>query len=109
MTRLFFVIPLFAFLLTSSCKQKPSPDDKLPIELKLVKLSASGNEWGYDIYVDHKRFIRQDRVPAVDGFHTFVSKEEARKVAKIVIEKIKQGKVPMVSQGEINSLNITIK
>lgn len=109
-TRLFFIIS-FLFLLVAACKQKPkkeSPDDKLPIELKIVKLSDK-EEWGYDIYVDHKRFIKQDRIPAINGIHTFVSEEEAGKVAKVVIEKIKKGKVPVVTEGEIQKLNITIR
>lgn len=88
-------------------KKKESPDDLLPIELKLVQLGEG--QWGYDIYVDHKQYIKQDRIPAVAGIHAFVSKEEAERTGKLVVEKIKQGQIPALSKAEIQQLNITIK
>jgi len=106
-----FLLSLSLLFTVVSCKEqekkKESPDDLLPIELKVVELGEG--QWGYDIYVDHKQYIKQDRIPAVAGIHAFVSKEEAEKTGKLVIEKIKKGQIPALSKAEIQKLNITIK
>lgn len=104
------LLSLCLLLTAVSCKEqkkKESPDDLLPIELKLVQLGEG--QWGYDIYVDHKMYIKQDRIPAVAGLHAFVSKEEAEKTGKLVVEKIKKGQIPALSKAEIQQLNITVR
>lgn len=112
-TRISAFFPLLLLVISLGCKQqgnknkKESPDDLLPIELKTVQLGNGG--WGYDIYVDHKQYIKQDRIPAVAGLHAFVSEEEAERTGKLVVEKIKKGEHPALSKVEIQQLNITIK
>lgn len=112
-TRISAIFPLLLLIIAFGCnqqggkKKKESPDDLLPIELKTVQLGNNG--WGYDIYVDHKQYIKQDRIPAVSGLHAFVSEEEAERTGQLVVEKIKKGEPPALSKAEIQQLNITVK
>ena len=88
-------------------KSAPSPEDKLPIDVKFVELK-DGAGWEYDIYVDHKLYIKQDRIPAISGIHGFVTKADAEKTANLVIQKIKQGQVPALSEQELKDLQIQL-
>lgn len=111
MTKISSLLLLVFLPLSMACKQKPpkkaSPDDLLPIELKTVQLGP--DRWEYDIYVDHKMYIKQDRIPAVPGLHAFINEEEAKRTGQLVIEKIKKGQIPALSSSEIEKLNITIR
>lgn len=88
-------------------KSAPSPDDKLPIDVKIVELKDGGG-WEYDIYVDHKLYIKQDRIPAIQGIYGFATKADAEKTAKLVVEKIKQGQIPALSEQELKDLQIQL-
>ena len=52
------------------------------------------NGWGFYILADNKKVIRQDRVPGMQGWHAFATKEDAMKVGQLMIEKIKKGFFP---------------
>ena len=82
-------------------------DDKLPLELLAVQTAGGG--WGYEVYVDNKLYIKQDNIPAVQGFQRFKTKEDALKIGKLVIEKMKQGKkFPAVKIEELEKENIAM-
>lgn len=57
-------------------------------------IPAEGNTWGYDIYVEGKRFIHQASKPGFPGNRGFDTQAQAQKVADLVIQKIKQGQMP---------------
>lgn len=99
------------FLLAVACKQKQkqqSPDDKLPITVEIVE-KAGGGGWEYDIYVDHKIYIKQDRIPAIGGIQGFATKADAEKTAKAVVEKMKKGIFPpALSEQELKNLEIQL-
>ncbi len=82
-----------------------SADDHLPIDLNTYQTSIG---WAYEIDVDKKPFIKQEQIPAISGRHGFASEDDARTVAKAVIEKIKKGKTPYVTIEELKQLNIQI-
>lgn len=74
------------------------------IESKAIK---SGSGWGYEIYVGKKIFITQRNIPAIIGTKQFVSEEQAKKVAELVIVKLKQKHaLPSVTVHELDSLGI---
>jgi Domain of unknown function (DUF4907) len=63
--------------------------------------------WGYDIYVDKKRMIRQPHIPAVPGKKPFDNSPAAESVASLVIYKITNNIMPpSVTQQELDSLEI---
>ena len=65
---------------------------KADISAKIIP--AEGNTWGYDILVEGERFIHQPSKPGLPGNQGFATKEKARKVANLMIQKIKQGQMP---------------
>ncbi len=96
-TLLFFLLSVCIF----SCKpkQKDSNIEYLTFEVE--------NGWGYDIKINQKTFIHQDVIPAINKSIPFNSKEDAEKVAKLIIEKIKKKEMPpAVSKKEIHQLGI---
>lgn len=71
---------------------KSSPYATALISYKLIK--AEDNTWGYDILVDGNLVVHQPSKPALPGNSGFATQEKARKVAGLVIEKIKKGQMP---------------
>ena len=58
----------------------------------LTGVHASG--WGYDVFVNGKRFIHQTSVPLKGGSKGFETEAMARKAAEQVADKIRMGKMP---------------
>ena len=50
--------------------------------------------WGYDIVAEGKTYIHQDRIPDVSGIRRFATKEDALKVAHLMVNKLKAGQFP---------------
>lgn len=74
------------------------------IELQPIQLSTG---WGYEILANGKPYIRQQFIPAIEGHHTFTTKEDALKVGNKVIEKMKQGEqLPSLSVEELKQMGV---
>jgi len=74
--------------------------------LSFKTFTVSGG-WGYDIFVNDKLYIHQPGIPAISGDKSFVSEEEAGKVANLMILKIKNNTMPpAVAVSELDSLGI---
>ncbi len=75
-----------------------------------VRLDAyafnTGNGWGYTITADNKPFIKQEVIPAIQGFKSFATQADAEKVASLVITKIKQHKKPTIFVEDLKALKI---
>jgi Domain of unknown function (DUF4907) len=70
---------------------------------------ASGNKYGYDIYVGNLLLIHQPSVPGFKGQGGFENKADAEKVASLVIGKLSKGVFPpSVSEEELKNLGIEI-
>jgi Domain of unknown function (DUF4907) len=63
--------------------------------------------YGYDIFADDgKLLIHQTSIPALPGNDGFQTKEDAIKIALLVIEKIRKGEMPpTISIQEMKQLN----
>ncbi len=62
--------------------------------------------WGYDIYKKDSLYIHQMTIPALEGLKTFKTESDAKKVASLVLEKMKYNQFPVISLKELDSLNI---
>lgn len=76
-----------------SCKNnKATPDTHSNNHDSMVLLTVKPFEynggWGYDILADNKPYIHQDRVPAIQGKHIFLTEEDAKKTGNLVVQKI---------------------
>jgi hypothetical protein len=99
-----YVLLIFAVLFFIVRKVIPQKEN---IQLQTFKTSSG---WGYDIIKDDKVFIHQEIIPAIEGFKSFITKEEAEKVGKLVLQKIKNkegGGLPQITREEIDSLQIS--
>ena len=79
-------------------KDQQAASDLLPVELRSLKMSDG---WGYEVLVDKKVFIHQDCIPAVSSYKRFSSEAEALLIGNKVVEKIKHGQKPSISEQDI--------
>jgi hypothetical protein len=68
------------------------------IEVVTVQLQ---NGWGYKILLNKKTLIYQPTIPAIDTIMPFPDEKSARKVGKLVVERIAEGKDFSISKEEI--------
>lgn len=67
-------------------------------------IDAPNGTFGYDVFVDGKLMIHQTSIPAMPGNDGFQTKDDASKVAEMVISKIRKGEMPMVTPEEMKVL-----
>ena len=83
-----------------------SKEKKNNTDIKIFKNSDSGS-FGYDIILDGRVYVHQPNVPARPGNIGFVNEEQAKKVARLVLEKINLKILPpTISTNELDSLGI---
>jgi hypothetical protein len=75
--------------------------------LTYVIIDAPNNTFGYEVFVDGKLMIHQTSIPAMPGNDGFKSKDDAAKVAELVMYKIRKGEMPpTVTTEELKSLRV---
>jgi hypothetical protein len=85
----------------------PSGEAYKNSEIIFKYIPAANNTWCYDIYSDDRLMIHQPSVPGLPGNEGFKTKEQAKKVAQLVIKKIKNGEMPpSVSTEEMTKLKV---
>ena len=72
---------------------------------KVIKLP---NGFGYQIFSGEKLLVQQEFIPAVRGNQPFQSAKDAKKVAKLVIDKIRNRSSPQISIDELKEMEIVI-
>ncbi|HUR30665.1 MAG TPA: DUF4907 domain-containing protein [Saprospiraceae bacterium] len=76
-------------------------------EITHLIINVPDNKFGYYILLDGNIYIEQKTIPAIEGNTGFATKEDAEKVALLVIEKIKEGELPpTVSVEELKQMGI---
>jgi len=82
---------------------KNSPDYTYKI------IPSINNTWGYDIYKGEKILIHQTNIPGMPGNNGFKTKSDSKKVARLVVEKLKNGEMPpSVTIEEMKKLNVLL-
>lgn len=75
-----------------------------------VKTFPANSGWGYDIFINDKKYIHQEYIPAISGNKPFKSKNEAEITAGIVKEKIRKNIIPpSVTTDELITAGVNIK
>jgi len=70
-------------------------------------IDAPNNTFGYDVFVDGRLMIHQTSIPAMPGNEGFKTKEDATKVAEMVMYKIRKGEMPpTVTPEEMKNLGV---
>ncbi len=71
-----------------------------------VKTIALEDGWGYSISYKRKALIRQEYLPAVQGNIRMENRWQARKLGKLVKEKLEEGQSPAVTLEELQTLGL---
>ncbi|MGH2646467.1 MAG: DUF4907 domain-containing protein [Ginsengibacter sp.] len=100
---LFIALFFVGFSIKSNKKNK---DKMLEVESVAIQTSAG---WGYNILVDHKIYIHQEFIPAIEGKKSFANKEDAIKTSEVAIKKLVKGTPPFITKKELDSLNISLQ
>lgn len=70
-------------------------------------IPAVNNTYSYDMLADGKILIHQPSIPGLPGNEGFKTKQDAEKVAKLIISKIKKGEMPpSVTIDELKKLKV---
>ncbi|NDV43801.1 DUF4907 domain-containing protein [Flagellimonas sediminis] len=64
------------------------------------------NGYGYQIFSGEKLLVQQKFIPAVKGYQTFRSVKDAKKVANLIVEKIRNRISPQISVEELAELGV---
>lgn len=76
-------------------------------EIKAVIIPSESNTFGYDIYLYEAIFIHQPSRPGLPGNAGFATEDEAKKVAELVIKKIRNNEFPpTVTIQELQELGV---
>jgi hypothetical protein len=62
--------------------------------------------WGYDIKINDSIFIHQNLIPGIEGNKGFAKQNDAAKVGNLVLYKMKNRQMPLVTLKELDSLQI---
>jgi hypothetical protein len=77
------------------------------VKLTYKIIDAPNNTFCYDVYADSKLLIHQTSIPAMPGNEGFKTKQDAEKVAVLVIDKIRKGEMPpTVNIEELKKLKV---
>ncbi len=109
-----FVLIILASLLTVFLKNKKENIVEVKTEVSpylnsniKIKTFQTGDTWGYDISIDGTLYIHQPTIPSLPGDKGFKTEADAKKVAELVITKIRQNIMPPgVTPEELKDLSI---
>lgn len=63
-------------------------------EVVAFQNAAALGGWGFDIYVDGRRYIHQPTVPVISGTQGFQTREQSERAGGMMVAKLKEGKMP---------------
>lgn len=75
--------------------------------IRFVVFPGKDGRYGYDIYRNNQLFIHQPYIPCMQGNRGFRSPGDAKKIALLVVKKIKAGQMlPSVTMKELQALHL---
>ena len=89
----FFMCIMYT-LVVQGQNSKPSAKTPLEVKFNFTIININPNNYGYDVFSDNKLLIHQPSMPGMPGNKGFTKKADAEKIAKLVIEKLKEGLMP---------------
>ncbi len=93
---------------TTTAMSAPTPGDPGSAALSVVVIDAPNGTFGYDILSDGKLLIHQPNIPGLPGNEGCRTREDAEKLAALVMDKIRKGEMPpTVSNEELARSGIT--
>lgn len=75
--------------------------------LHVIVFTLPDGRYGYDIYQNKRLRIHQPQIPCIQGNRGFASRQDAQKLAGLVIKKIQAGQaLPSVTMKELRALRV---
>ncbi len=75
--------------------------------LSVETFYIKGHGWGFEIYVDGKSFIYQEKIESLTIPKGYENEQDAVRVAELVIHKIRRNTLPpLISIKELDSLRV---
>ena len=74
-------------------------------QIKVITFQTSLG-WGYNITVNDSVVIHQNVIPGIQGNKGFAKQNDAAKVGNLVLDKIKNKQLPLITLRELDSLRI---
>ncbi len=99
MNKNFLPIKLITFLLLctlSACVQPTSMSTGH--ELRIIGSDASG--YGYEIWKEGKRLIRQENLPTFEGIVRCPDRACAQRIGEVILQKLNEGQFPPTMERE---------
>lgn len=109
MKKLFFILAISLLVAIGVLAQTNNINQNYTAEKDSITFLSfkTDNGWGYDIYINDKKYIHQYYIPAVNGNRPFKTKEDAEKTAELVKTKIKKNILPpSVTINELDSIGV---
>ena len=107
MTMLFAQAPAGPGRPDSSVAKSPKASTYANTKLTYKLIDAPKHTYGYDVFADGRLMIHQTSAPALPSNEGFKTKEDATKVALLVIDKIRKNEMPpTISIDEMKKLNV---
>ncbi len=100
---------LLVVLMVLSCQRtaKIQPSKVNGYDTIRYKVYRVDSGWGYDILINSKVFIHQPFIPGVQGRFVFLTSNDARKTAILMIHKmLTQRGLPAVTYEELDSIGV---
>ena len=94
MTMLFAQAPSAPPQPDSSAAKFPKASAYANSKLTYKLIDAPKQTYGYDVFADGRLMTHQTSAPALPGSEGFKTKEDAARVALLVIEKMRKGEMP---------------
>ncbi len=104
-----FAAIFMAVILLSVIQVKGKEPQQISSYWVVIDTSPVDKTWFYEIYKDSTLIIKQNKIPAVKGNQNLSSRDDAEKLASLVISKLEEGRVPSVKYSELEELNIIFK
>jgi Domain of unknown function (DUF4907) len=97
----FFMLLLVPFYIQTHARQtfRLNTAKQIVLSVKTDSLTYQiitgiNHTYGYDIYKNNQKMIHQPSIPCINGNKGFAKKGDAKKIALLVIEKIRKGEMP---------------
>jgi hypothetical protein len=100
-------IALLLYSCNSNTSGKPAAVKQPPAIT--AQAFPSGDGWGYAVFVNGKIFIKQSFIPAIEGNESFAKKEDALKVAMLVVTRLKQKEMPEIKLEDLRDIGVLQK
>jgi hypothetical protein len=98
-----FCLAVIVIITITAALFKVKNPAKSQFSLQVIQLDGG---WGYEILADNKAYISQKYIPAIEGNHFFDNKNDARKVGRLVLDKLQCKLSPTISKEDLVKLKI---